>query len=203
MGDTGPNTGGMGAVSPVPLAKEAFMLKIKEKIVEPTIAGLQKENLAYIGIVFIGIIKVGEEPYVIEYNCRLGDPETEVVLPRIKNDLVEVFSAAATGLLKEITIETIPQTAVTVVAVSGGYPNVYESGKAITGLQEASLPGTVIFHAGTRQQGDAVLTNGGRVLAVTSFGDNITEASEQSIYQLEHIFFDEIYYRSDIGFEFA
>jgi phosphoribosylamine--glycine ligase len=203
MGDTGPNTGGMGAVSPVPFADEAFMLKIKEKIVEPTIAGLQKENLAYIGILFIGIIKVGEEPYVIEYNCRLGDPETEVVLPRIKNDLVEVFSAAATGLLKEITIETIPQTAVTVVAVSGGYPNVYESGKAITGLQEASLPGTVIFHAGTRQQGDAVLTNGGRVLAVTSFGDNITEASEQSIYQLEHIFFDEIYYRSDIGFEFA
>jgi phosphoribosylamine--glycine ligase len=201
-GDTGPNTGGMGAVSPVPFADEAFMLKIKEKIVEPTIAGLHQENLQYIGIVFIGIIKVGDEPFVIEYNCRLGDPETEVVIPRIKNDLVEVFSAAATGLLKEIIIETIPQTAVTVVAVSGGYPNAYESGKEIAGLQEAILPGTIIFHAGTRQQGHSVLTNGGRVLAVTSFGDTITEASEQSIYQLEHIFFDEIYYRSDIGFEF-
>jgi phosphoribosylamine--glycine ligase len=202
-GDTGPNTGGMGAVSPVPFADEAFLLKIKERIVEPTIAGLQQENLAYIGIVFIGIIKVGDEPFVIEYNCRLGDPETEVVIPRLKNDLVEVFSAAATGRLKEITIETLPQTAVTVVAVSGGYPNAYESGKLIVGLQEASLPGTIIFHAGTIQQGDTVLTNGGRVLAVTSFGDNITEASEQSIYQLEHIFFDEMYYRDDIGFEFT
>ena len=202
-GDIGPNTGGMGAVSPVPFADEAFLLKIKEKIVEPTIAGLQKENLAYIGVVFIGIIKVGDEPFVIEYNCRLGDPETEVVVPRIKNDLVEVFMAAATGRLNEIIIETIPQTAVTVVAVSGGYPNSHETGKAITGLQEASLPGTIIFHSGTRQEGDTVLTNGGRVLAVTSFGDNITEASEQSIYQLEHIFFEEIYYRDDIGFEFT
>ena len=202
-GDTGPNTGGMGAVSPVPFADEAFLLKIKEKIVEPTIAGLQKENLAYIGVVFIGIIKVGDEPFVIEYNCRLGDPETEVVVPRIKNDLVEVFMAAATGRLNEIIIETIPQTAVTVVAVSGGYPNAHETGKAITGLQEASLPGTIIFHSGTRQEGNTVLTNGGRVLAVTSFGDNITEASEQSIYQLEHIFFEEIYYRDDIGFEFT
>ena len=202
-GDIGPNTGGMGAVSPVPFADEAFLLKIKEKIVEPTIAGLQKENLAYIGVVFIGIIKVGDEPFVIEYNCRLGDPETEVVVPRIKNDLVEVFMAAATGRLNEIIIETIPQTAVTVVAVSGGYPNAHETGKAITGLQEASLPGTIIFHSGTRQEGDTVLTNGGRVLAVTSFGDNITEASEQSIYQLEHIFFEEIYYRDDIGFEFT
>lgn len=202
-GDTGPNTGGMGAVSPVPFADEAFLLKIKEKIVEPTIAGLQKENLAYIGVVFIGIIKVGDEPFVIEYNCRLGDPETEVVVPRIKNDLVEVFMAAATGRLNEIIIETIPQTAVTVVAVSGGYPNAYETGKAISGLQEASLPGTIIFHSGTRQEGDTVLTNGGRVLAVTSFGNNITEACEQSIYQLEHLFFEEIYYRDDIGFEFT
>jgi len=202
-GDTGPNTGGMGALSPVPFADEAFLLKIKEKIVKPTIAGLQKENLAYIGVVFIGIIKVGDEPFVIEYNCRLGDPETEVVVPRIKNDLVDVFMAAATGRLNEIIIETILQTAVTVVAVSGGYPNAHETGKAITGLQEASLPGTIIFHSGTRQDGDNVLTNGGRVLAVTSFGDNITEASEQSIYQLEHIFFEEIYYRDDIGFEFT
>jgi len=202
-GDTGPNTGGMGAVSPVPFADEAFLLKIKEKIVKPTIAGLQKENLAYIGVVFIGIIKVGDEPFVIEYNCRLGDPETEVVVPRIKNDLVDVFMAAATGRLNEIIIETTLQTAVTVVAVSGGYPNAHETGKAITGLQEASLPGTIIFHSGTRQEGDNVLTNGGRVLAVTSFGDNITEASEQSIYQLEHIFFEEIYYRDDIGFEFT
>lgn len=202
-GDTGPNTGGMGAVSPVPFADEAFMLKIKEKIVDPTIAGLQKENLAYIGVVFIGIIKVGDEPFVIEYNCRFGDPETEVVVPRIKNDLVEVFAAAANGRLKEISIETNPQTAVTVVAVSGGYPNAHETGKVIAGLQEPSLPDTIIFHAGTKQIGDTVVTNGGRVLAVTSFADNIKEASEISIYQLEHIFFDEIYYRSDIGFEFA
>jgi len=201
-GDTGPNTGGMGAVSPVPFADEAFMLKVKKMIVEPTVKGLQTENLAYIGIVFIGIIKVGDEPFVIEYNCRLGDPETEVVIPRIKNDLVAVFSAAATGHLNEISIETIPQTAVTVVAVSGGYPNEYETGKPILGLQDTCLPGTIIFHAGTRQQKNEILTNGGRVLAVTSFADNITDASEQSIYQLEHIFFEGIYYRSDIGFEF-
>jgi len=201
-GDTGPNTGGMGAVSPVPFADEAFMLKVKKMIVEPTVKGLQTENLVYIGIVFIGIIKVGDEPFVIEYNCRLGDPETEVVIPRIKNDLVAVFSAAATGHLNEISIETIPQTAVTVVAVSGGYPNEYETGKPILGLQDTCLPGTIIFHAGTRQQKNEILTNGGRVLAVTSFADNITDASEQSIYQLEHIFFEGIYYRSDIGFEF-
>ncbi len=202
-GDTGPNTGGMGAVSPVPFANEEFLQKIKERIVEPTIKGIRLEKLAYIGVVFIGIIKVGENPFVIEYNCRFGDPETEVIIPRIENDLVEIFIAAATGKLNEVNISTSAKTAVTVVAVSGGYPNAYETGKEIHGLTENSIDGTIIFHSGTKQAGSHVITNGGRVLAVTSYGDNITEAAEQSIYQLEHLFFDEIYYRDDIGYEFA
>jgi len=200
--DSGPNTGGMGAVSPVPFADTVFLNKITRTVVEPTIKGLQSENLAYIGVVFIGIIKVGEEPFVIEYNCRLGDPETEVIIPRIENDLVEVFTAAATGHLNEIVIKTNPQTAVTVVAVSGGYPNSYESGKEIHGLHEKSVMGTIVFHSGTRQIDQKILTNGGRVLAVTSFGDNIKEANEISNYQLENIFFEGMYYRDDIGFEF-
>ncbi len=200
--DSGPNTGGMGAVSPVPFANEEFLQKIETRIVIPTIKGLQKEKLVYKGIVFIGIIKVGEEPFVIEYNCRFGDPETEVVIPRIENDLVEIFKATTQQRLNEITIIKNPQTAVTVVAVSGGYPNEYTKGKVIAGLDDIELPGTIVFHSGTKQEGETIVTNGGRVLAVTSLGDNIKEASEQSIYVLEHLFFDEIYYRDDIGFEF-
>lgn len=201
-GDTGPNTGGMGAVSPVPFADEIFMKKIERLVVEPTINGLVNEKLVYQGVVFIGLIKVGDEPFVIEYNCRFGDPETEVVVPRIENDLVEIFLATAQQQLHKIEIIQNPKTAVTIVAVSGGYPNDYEKGKVIHGLNDIDLPDTIIFHSGTDRQGDEVVTNGGRVLAVTSYGDNIKEAVEQSIYVLEHVFFDEIYYRDDIGFEF-
>ncbi len=202
VGDTGPNTGGMGAVSPVPFADEQFLEKVKIRIIEPTIAGLQKEKLVYKGFIFLGLINVGGEPLVIEYNCRLGDPETEVVIPRIQNDLVELLIATSQQRLDEITIQTDKQAAVTIMAVSGGYPNDHETGKVIEGLQETTLDGTIIFHAGTIKQGDEVLTNGGRVIAVTSFGDTIQEAAEQSTYMLEQIYFDGIYFREDIGFEF-
>ena len=202
-GDTGANTGGMGAVSPVPFADEAFMDKITKQIVEPTIAGLQKEKMDYKGVVFIGLIKMGEEVLVIEYNCRFGDPETEVVVPRIDNDLVELFSAVAQQRLQDITIKVNPQTAVTVVAVSAGYPGNYQAGKAISGLEDAAIEGSMIFHSGTKDEGGEVLTNGGRVLAVTSYGDNIFDAAGQSMYVMENIFFDGINYRDDIGYEFA
>lgn len=202
IGDTGPNTGGMGAVSPVPFADEAYMETVTEKIIKPTIEGLQKESLDYKGFVFIGLINVKGEPFVIEYNCRLGDPETEVIIPRIENDLVEILSATARQRLNEISIVTSKQHAVTVMAVSGGYPNEHETDKVITGLTDTLLEGTIIFHAGTKQQGDDILTNGGRVLAVTSFGESLAEAAEQSNYMLEQIHFDGMYYREDIGFEF-
>ncbi len=202
-GDTGPNTGGMGAVSPVPFADAAFMQKVTEKVIKPTIGGLQKEGLDYKGFVFIGLIKVGEDPFVIEYNCRMGDPETEVVVPRIKNDLVEILLAASQQRLNEINIETEELVAVTIVAVSGGYPNEYEKGKEIEGLDEARLEGTIIFHAGTREEGGKIFTNGGRVLAVTSYGDDIPGAAEQSRYVLDQIYFDGKYSRDDIGYEFA
>jgi phosphoribosylamine--glycine ligase len=202
VGDTGPNTGGMGAVSPVPFADAAYMKTVTEKIIRPTIEGLQKEALDYKGFVFIGLINVKGEPFVIEYNCRLGDPETEVIIPRIENDLITVLSATAQQRLNEIEILTSKQSAVTVMAVSGGYPNDFETGKVINGLDDTKLDNTMIFHAGTRLNGDEVVTSGGRVLAVTSFGDNLTEAAEQSNYMLEQIHFDGMYYREDIGFEF-
>lgn len=202
IGDAGPNTGGMGAVSPVPFADAAYMKIVTEKIIKPTIEGLQKEALDYKGFVFIGLINVQGEPFVIEYNCRLGDPETEVIIPRIENDLVEILSATAQQRLNEINIVTSKQHAVTVMAVSGGYPNEHETGKIITGLKETVLNGTMIFHAGTKQEGSDVVTSGGRVIAVTSFGENIAEAAEQSNYMLEQIHFDGMYYREDIGFEF-
>lgn len=201
-GDTGPNTGGMGAVSPVPFVDAEYMEIVTQKIIKPTIEGLQKEELDYKGFVFIGLINVGGEPFVIEYNCRLGDPETEVIIPRIENDLIEILSATSQQRLNEINIITNKQTAVTVMAVSGGYPNEYESGKVITGLTDTVLEGTIVFHAGTKQEGDKVLTNGGRVIAVTSFGNSIAEAAEQSNYMLEQIYFDDMYYREDIGYEF-
>jgi phosphoribosylamine--glycine ligase len=201
IGDSGPNTGGMGAISPVPFANATFLEKVKTRIIEPTIDGLQKENLEYKGIVFIGLISVGGEPIVIEYNCRLGDPETEVIIPRIKNDLVELLIATSLQRLDEVTIETEELAAATVMAVSGGYPNDHETGKIIEGLEE-TLEGSIIFHAGTKKEGDNVVTNGGRVLAVTSFGETIQEAVEQSTYLLEQIYFDGIYFREDIGFEF-
>ena len=200
--DTGLNTGGMGAVSPVPFVDEAYMKIVNQKIIMPTIEGLQKENLEYKGFVFIGLINVAGEPFVIEYNCRLGDPETEVIIPRIENDLIEILLATAQQRLNEVTIITSKQTVVTVMAVSGGYPNDYETDKIITGLLDTKIEGTIVFHAGTKQQGDNVLTNGGRVIAVTSFGNTIAEAAEQSNYMLEQIDFDGMYYREDIGFEF-
>jgi phosphoribosylamine--glycine ligase len=202
IGDTGPNTGGMGAVSPVPFVDEKYMETVTQKIIKPTIDGLQKEALDYKGFIFIGLINVGGEPFVIEYNCRLGDPETEVIIPRVENDLVEILSATSQQRLNEITIITSKLTAVTVMAVSGGYPNEHETGKVITGLTDTVLEGTIIFHAGAKQEGDKIVTNGGRVLAVTSFGNSITEAAEQSNYMLEQIYFDGIYYRHDIGYEF-
>ena len=201
-GDKGLNTGGMGAVSPVPFVDDAFLQKVVKTIIEPTVKGLLDEKLEYKGIVFVGLINVKGEPMVIEYNCRLGDPETEVIIPRIENDLVEIFLATSQQRLHEITIKTSPMAAVTVVAVSGGYPNEYVTGKEIIGLKEAALSGTIVFHSGTKQEGTKVLTNGGRVLAVTSTGTSITEAATQSNQVLKKIDFDGIYFRDDIGYEF-
>ena len=201
-GDKGPNTGGMGAVSPVPFADAVFMDKITQRIIVPTINGLSAEKIDYRGFVFIGVIKVGEDPYVIEYNCRLGDPETEVVMPRLKNDLVELFTAVAEQRLNEWEIETDPRTACTVVAVSGGYPGSFEKGLPITGLDQPVADDTLIFHAGTRAEKGAILTNGGRVLCVTSFAETVYEAVDKSRDVLEKIDYDGIYYRRDIGYEF-
>jgi phosphoribosylamine--glycine ligase len=201
-GDKGLNTGGMGAVSPVPFVDDAFMQKVKKAIIEPTVNGLLAEKLEYKGVVFIGLINVKGEPMVIEYNCRLGDPETEVIIPRVENDLVEIFLATSQQRLNEIIIKTSPMAAVTVVAVSGGYPNEYVTGKEILGLNEAALSGTIVFHSGTKQEGGKVVTNGGRVLAVTSTAASITEAVMQSNQLLGKISFDGIYFRDDIGYEF-
>ena len=201
IGNTGLNTGGMGAVSPVPFVDEAYLQKVKKLIIDPTINGLYSEKLEYQGVVFIGLINVNEEPFVIEYNCRFGDPETEVIIPRIKNDLVELFIATAEKRLNGINIQIDEEAAVTVVAVSGGYPNDYEKGKIITGL-DVKNDGTIVFHSGTSEANGKILTNGGRVLAVTSFGKNITEAVAQSNQVLDKISFEGIYFRDDIGFEF-
>jgi phosphoribosylamine---glycine ligase len=203
-GDKGPNTGGMGAVSPVPFADSAFMDKITRRIIVPTIQGLAAEKIDYRGFIFIGVIKVGEEPFVIEYNCRMGDPETEVVMPRLKNDLVELFEAVGEQKLDGITIGQDERTACTVVAVSGGYPGSYEKGLPITGLDQLPAGGSdsLIFHAGTRTGSDAILTNGGRVLCVTSFAETVYEAVDKSRDVLEKIYYEGIYYRRDIGFEF-
>ena len=200
--DAGLNTGGMGAVSPLPFVTAGFLQKVKEKIIEPTIAGLKKDKLDYKGFIFLGLMSDNGEPNVIEYNCRLGDPETEVVIPRIKNDLVEILLATAEQRLNEITIETDERAVATVMAVSGGYPGDYVKGKVIIGLQEPVLENSIIFHSGTKQEGNDIVTNGGRVLAVTSYGENITQAVEQSNYMLEQLNFEGMYYRTDIGFEF-
>ncbi|MEO7308492.1 MAG: phosphoribosylamine--glycine ligase [Ferruginibacter sp.] len=200
--DAGLNTGGMGAVSPLPFVTEAFLQKVKEKIIEPTITGLKKDKLDYKGFIFLGLMNDDGEPKVIEYNCRLGDPEAEVVIPRIKNDLVELLMATAEQRLHEIKIETDERAVATVVAVSGGYPGDYEKGKIISGLQEPALESSMIFHSGTKKENGHIVSNGGRVLAVTSFGENITEAVEQSNYMLEQLDFEGMYYRTDIGYEF-
>ena len=201
--DAGLNTGGMGAVSPLPFVTEEFLEKVKGSIIEPTIAGLKKDKLDYKGFIFLGLMNDGGEPKVIEYNCRLGDPETEVVIPRIKNDLVELLMTTAAQQLHKIKIETDERAVATVVAVSGGYPGDYEKGKVILGLDDLVLEDCIIFHSGTKKEGDEIVTNGGRVLAVTSYGGNISEAVEQSNYMLEQLDFEEMYYRTDIGYEFT
>ena len=198
-GDTGLNTGGMGAISPVPFLTDDFREKIETQIVKPTIEGLKKDNLPYKGFVFIGLIKVGNEPKVIEYNVRMGDPETEVVIPRIKNDFLAILQAVDEGRLDEINLEIDPSVAATVVTVSGGYPEAYEKGKRITGL--ADQGDKMIFHAGTKQEGDDIITAGGRVLAVTSFGKDHQEAVEASYKIISKINFEGINYRKDIGFD--
>ena len=211
-GDKGLNTGGMGAISPVPFATEHFMQKVKDKIIEPTIKGLQKENIDYKGFIFFGLIKVDEEPMVIEYNCRMGDPETEVVLLRLKNDLVELLVAMDRQKLDQQRIEINKDVAATVVAVSGGYPEEYKKGlpidfaylenhEAIKHIDEDG--GVMVFHAGTKPVNDRVVTNGGRVLAVSAIADTLGDAIELSKSILEEIFFDGMYYRKDIGYEFV
>lgn len=202
VGDKGLNTGGMGAVSPVPFADEVFMQKVEERVIRPTVEGLAKENIEYTGFIFVGIINVDGEPYVIEYNCRMGDPETEVVMPRLKSDLVEVLLAASKKELSSLKIETDPRSAATVVVVSEGYPGPYEKGFPIEGLDEPMSKYTIVFHAGTKLEGDTVVTNGGRVLCVTSFGEDIEEAVNTSLDMLQMIHFDGMYYRTDIGYEF-
>lgn len=198
-GDTGLNTGGMGAISPVPFADDAFMDKIHKRIIRPTIDGLQKDRLPYKGFIFIGLIKVGEDPLVIEYNVRLGDPETEVVIPRIKNDLVEVFQAVANQTLDKIDLQIDERTATTVMAVAGGYPETYKKGDVITGFE--NITDSLVFHAGTQLKDEKVLTNGGRVLAVTSYGKDFKQALETSYGNMNKLKFNGIYYRKDLGFD--
>ncbi len=200
-GDTGLNTGGMGAITPVPFCDEELMQKVKERIIDPTISGFDKDGLVYHGFVFFGLIKVKGEPWVIEYNCRMGDPETEVVMPRLKSDLVQHLHAVGNGTLSQEKAEFNEHTVCTVIAASGGYPEDYEKNKKITGLNSAGGD-TIVFHAGTRQSGQDVFTNGGRVLAVTSFGDSIGDAVAKSNTALEKIQYEKKYYRRDIGYEF-
>ncbi len=198
-GDTGLNTGGMGAVSPVPFADDAFMEKVRSRIVEPTIEGLRKEKIDYKGFVFVGLINVGGEPKVIEYNVRMGDPETEAVVPRIQSDLLELFTAVATETLDEKTLETDSRYAVTVMMVSGGYPEAYADGKVIEGLDE--VQDSIVFHAGTKEKDGKVVSSGGRVLSVTSYGKTMEEALETSYRNIGKIRFEDSYFRKDIGFD--
>lgn len=198
-GDTGLNTGGMGAVSPVPFVDDVMMAKVEERIVKPTIDGLSKEKIDYVGFVFIGLIAVKGEPYVIEYNCRLGDPETEVILPRLGNDLVELFDATASGKLADQEIEIEEEAAVTVVMVSGGYPEAYAKGYEIEGADK--IKKSTVFHAGTKRKNGSILTNGGRVLAITSRGKDKDDALKKSFAAAEKIAFEGKYYRKDIGFD--
>ena len=198
-GDKGLNTGGMGAVSPVPFADEEFLAKVEERIIKPTISGLKKDKINYVGFIFIGLIKVDGDPYVIEYNVRMGDPETEVVLPRIKTDLVDLLLATANKQLDDQVLEIDERSATTVVLVSGGYPEAYEKNKEIHGLEE--VEDSLVFHAGTKLDGDKVVSSGGRVLAITSYGSDFKGALKKSYENIGKICFDKMNFRSDIGFD--
>ena len=199
-GDKGLNTGGMGAVSPVPFADKEYLQKIEDSVIKPTVLGLQKDNIPYKGFIFFGLIRVNNEPMVIEYNCRMGDPETEVVIPRIKSDLLDLFIATANNDLINSTIELDSRSATAVMLVSGGYPEAYEKGKEITGID--TVKDSIVFHAGTAlEEHDRVVTSGGRVLAVTSYGNNFKDALSQSYESIEKISFDHMNYRKDIGFD--
>jgi phosphoribosylamine--glycine ligase len=203
-GDTGLNTGGMGCVSPVPFMNDVFMHKIEKTIIAPTIKGINEEQLEYKGFIFFGVIKVNDEPFVIEYNCRMGDPETEVVLPKLKNDLVELLVSVNNGDLQNQVIEMDERACCTVVAVSGGYPGDYKKNMKISGLPDLTEDKDIlVFHAGTKQSNDEVLTNGGRVLAVTSFGNSIKDSVTNNINVLQKISFEGMYFRKDIGYEFT
>jgi len=197
VGDTGPNTGGMGAVSPVSFANADFLKKVEERVVIPTINGLKNEGIVYKGFIFIGLMNVDGEPFVIEYNCRMGDPETEVVIPRIKSDIIDLFDGVANGNLHTKQFEVDERFTAAVMLVAGGYPGSYEKGKIIEGLDK--VEGSIVFHAGTKQQGNNIVTNGGRIIAITSYGKTMDEALEKSFRNAELIHYDQKYYRSDIG----
>lgn len=197
VGDTGPNTGGMGAISPVPFCTPEFMDKVESRIIIPTIKGLKQEQIGYKGFIFFGLIKVHNDPYVIEYNCRMGDPETEVVMPRIKSDLLNLFEGVATETLSECDLHVDERVVSTVMLVSEGYPEAYEKGKEIKGLHR--LDDAIAFHAGTRKAGQKIVTNGGRVIAVSAYGNSISEATERSFDGAEMIEYSGKYFRNDIG----
>ena len=198
-GDTGLNTGGMGAISPVPFADGVLLEKIETRIVKPTVEGLQKDGIEYKGFIFIGLIIVKDEPIVIEYNVRMGDPETEVVIPRVKSDLVELFQAVADVRLNTIALEIDERSATTIMVVSGGYPEDYGKGFEISGLDK--VEDSLVFHAGTKSENGKVVTNGGRVIAITSFGDDFREAIKKSYQNIDRLHFDKMYFRKDIGFD--
>lgn len=198
-GDTGLNTGGMGAVSPVPFASPEFISKVEDRIIIPTLQGLYSRGIDYTGFLYFGLMNVDGNPYVIEYNVRLGDPETEVVLPRIEGDFVEMLVAAASGKLEEISLKVIPDSVVTVMLVSGGYPEDYEKGKPI--IVDQITENSMLFHAGTKMDKGHVLTNGGRVLSVSAYGRDMQDALKNAYHQIEHIHFDKMYFRKDIGFD--
>jgi phosphoribosylamine--glycine ligase len=198
-GNTGLNTGGMAAVSPVPFADRFYIEKVDREIIKPTVEGLKKDNIEYKGFIFIGLINVKGEPKVIEYNVRMGDPETEVVIPRIKSDLLNLLKGIGDGTFSEKDLEISEEVATTIMLVSGGYPEAYEKGKQITGIEKVS--DSIVFHAGTKQEGEVVKTNGGRVIALTSFGENMNDSLKKSFDSAEKIAFEGKYFRKDIGFD--
>ena len=198
-GNTGLNTGGMGAISPVPFADRFYIEKVEREIIKPTVEGLKKDNIEYKGFIFIGLINVKGEPKVIEYNVRMGDPENEVVIPRIKSDLLNLLKGIGDGTFSEKDLEIREEVATTIMLVSGGYPEAYEKGKKITGIEKVN--NSIVFHAGTKQEGEVVKTNGGRVIALTSFGENMNDSLKKSFDSAEKIAFEGKYFRKDIGFD--